>query len=141
MDFDSILRESLSAVNSAYDAAYNDLNEVVAKIRDAMIATTGDGSALELKRVAADRSSTTFRLYIDPDPKDPEASLITVTSFRIPTAGYPILFGTYSKVSEAFKDAGKLDDKSALVQYFAEQLKEPESALVQAIGFAMRQRL
>lgn len=120
--------------------AHDDLTQVVEKVRVAVVGYAGEQVALELKKSAANMRHTTFRLYIDPDTADPEQSMMTITHFQLPAAGYPIKYGTFSKVTDSFNPAGELPDVDSLNKYFAELLSQPESVLVQALGYALRKR-
>lgn len=140
MNFDEILKSSLAAVNDGYAAAHTDLSETVNKVREAVTEHTDDKVALELQKVASDLKSTTFRLYLDPNVNDLDQGVITITFFQLPASGYPVKFGTFIKSGSIFNSIGEAEDKEALLSYFADLLDSPESMLVQAVGYALRQR-
>ena len=140
MNFDEILKKSIAAVNDGYAAAHEDLTVTVDKVREAVVASAGGQVALELKKSASDIKGTTYRLYLDPNVNDMEQEVVTITYFQIPASGYPIKYGIFRKSGYSFTSAGEIEDQAALLKYFGGLLEQPESVLVQAIGFALRQR-
>jgi hypothetical protein len=140
MNFDDILRQSLAAVNDGYMSALNDLSGTVDKVREAVIQNADDKVGLELQKVASDLKSSTFRFFLDPNVADINQELITITCFQIPSSGYPIKCGTLHKPGNHFTATGEIEDREGLLRYFSDLLQQPESRLVQAIGFALRQR-
>ena len=139
MDFTDLLKNSLAVVTGGYVTAHDDLIGVIDRVRKALLSNAGEQVALELKKVSADVSSTVFRLFLDPSTMDPETALVTITYFRLPSSGYPIEWGSYKRVTNTFEASGEAEVKEELEKFFGSLLTQPESTLVQAIGFAMRQ--
>ena len=82
----------------------------------------------------------TFRVFLDTGVNDMEAEVVNITHLRIPAHGYPVSYGTYTKNTGAFIPAQNSDlkDLEAVEKFFADLLSNPESTLIQAIGFALR---
>jgi hypothetical protein len=139
-DFDSLLQHSLSTVNSGYLAAQGDLFRVVERLAEAIQRQTGTNIYLALKQQTADVKGTVFVLYVDVNPDDQQADTINIEHIKLQARGYPVLLGTYRKPINDFKASGSLDTPEDLEAHFVDLLADPDSPLIQAIGFALRQR-
>lgn len=140
-DFNEILRKSLSIVNDGYQQAVDNIKEVVSNLSDSIKANAGEDFSLEIGEISSDLKGATFRIFLDTDVNDVEASTMNIIDLRIPVGGYPVQLGTFTKSIQSFKAAEQvLNNKSDIEQYFAQQLSEPDSRLIQAIGFAVRRR-
>lgn len=141
MDFGAILKDTLAGINAGFEQAAGDLQEVLDAITEGIQEHTNSGYKVYAKVVSEDTKATIFRLYFDPDPLVSDAEVIPLTTLQVSAKGYPIMRGTYRKVggfTPAASDPVAFQNRAELEQYFAHQLSDPDSNLVQAIGFAMR---
>ncbi|WP_143450355.1 hypothetical protein [Janthinobacterium sp. BJB446] len=138
MDFDSILRKSLTVVNDGFQDALTDLKGVVEAVSESVKNNAGQKFALALGEVSNDLRGSTFRVFFDTDVNNVRARIIDVLYFRIPASGYPIFEGQYDKGSKNFSAGKELKDKDSIAQEFGSLLRNPDSSLIQAIGYAMR---
>lgn len=138
MDFDAILKSSLAAVNDNYQAALSDVIDVVESIHAAIQKNAGSKYALIFTDMSADIKGSTFRVYFDTNKDVMRSKLIDILFIRIPSAGYPVGIGTIDKSSKIFLAEETVSTCEELKKYFAQLLQNPESSLIQAIGFAMR---
>ena len=96
---------------------------------------------MEFAEVTYDVKGSTFRIFLDPDVSDSSAQVAVIVYMRIPAQGYPVQVGTYNKSGGIFTPNNKdLANKSEVEEYFADQLQDPDSKLIQAVGFALRRR-
>ncbi|MFZ6720661.1 hypothetical protein [Undibacterium sp. Ji49W] len=138
VDFNALLKKTLSIVSEGYERAFNDLETVVDKLSTAIKENAGGDFALAMSTARSDVKGTIFRIYFDTNVDDPEADVITIVHIMIPSIGYPIYPGVYNYKSDAFNYEGKIDDFEELEQYFKGFLESPESTFIQALGFAIR---
>lgn len=140
-DFNDILKKSLSVVNEGFRAAMDDIENIIAAVRESIKGNAGNEFSLECSEVFSNIKGSIYRVFLDTDSFDPEADLVVLTYFRIPQKGYPIELGNYNKVT-GFSVSGKLwTSKDDVMNHFVSQLQDPESQLIQAIGFALRRRM
>ena len=140
-DFNDILRRSLSIVTDGYEKARGDINDVVGLIRGAIKENIGDNFSLELAEAKTDIKGSTFNIYLDTDIYDLSASIVPVVDIRIPGGGYPVELGDFNKSLQVFHSRDEvLCSRIDVEQFFAQQLSDPDSSLIQSIGFALRQK-
>lgn len=138
MDFNAILKLSLAAVNDNYQEAVRDVEEVVGSVHAAVQQNAGKRFGVVLTDQSADIKGSTFRIYFDTNVDVMRAKIIDVLFVRIPSSGYPIALGTIDKSTKNFFAEQQIIDKEQLQKAFAQLLQNPESSLIQAIGFALR---
>ena len=139
-DFNVLLRQSLAIVNDGFQNARDEIERIVAKLSAAVKQTAGEDFAVEMSEVSATPKGTTFRIYFDPNSMDPTAEVITVAALFVPSKGYPVLRGTWNKSTNTFfpTQGGELRTLEDVEKFFADLLSNPESSLIQALGFALR---
>lgn len=141
VDFNEILKKSLLTVNEGYQRAYEDLSSVVAGVRESIKQNAGQEFTIELSQISAQLEGTSFQIYMDTDVNNSHAQIYRITDIEIPQTGYPIFLGAYNRVHQTFmRGEESFEDAEAISTYFAEQLSNPESRLIQLIGFALRRR-
>lgn len=138
INFDELLKSSLSVVNEGYQTAFDDLVDIVDRLSKSIKSNAGDNFALEWQCIKDEVKGSLFRIYFDTDENNPKAEAITISSIFIPSLGYPVTYGAYSFKARVFSEGGKCSSKEELEEYFSGFLASPESPLIQAIGFAMR---
>lgn len=141
IDYDSILRATLTTINQGFENAQRDLVSVVEAVSNSLKRNANDTFNLDFTNLREDYNGTIYRIFFDENPNDLEAATITVDFFYIPSKGYPIEQGNYYRTNEEFKKHQEISSKEELELYFQEMLKDPESSLIQAIGFSMRKKL
>lgn len=141
-NFDALIKKSLAIVNDGYQQALADVKVVVEKLSNAIRQNAGEHFALEVSEVKSDVKGVTFRIFLDTDVNDLQADIVTIVHIRILSKGYPILHGSFNKTQNVFvsMDGNELEDMAAVEQFFADLLADPESSLIQALGFAMRKK-
>lgn len=137
--FDALLKKSVAEVNAGFEQAQKDLFEIVGEISRS-VQDLGN-FAINLTVVGSDVNGTTYRLTLDPDTNDLEATPLRLLTLNIPTKGYPIGHGVYSKLNEEFRPHGSFLNIEELTSYFESLIGDPSSSLIQAIGFAMRKNI
>lgn len=140
MDFDEILRQSVLSVNAGYETALSDLRTVVGKLEAAVKKNAGEKYGFILNELHSDVRGTTFRTYFDTDVKNVRAAIMDIIIIRLPASGYPLSIGTFDKGSKNFNPTEEIPDVDALNRVFVTLIREPDSALIQAIGFALRNK-
>nr|WP_091659435.1 hypothetical protein [Massilia sp. PDC64] len=138
MNFDAILKSSLAAVNDNYQIAVGEVQDVVNSVHTAVRHNAGNRYGLIFTEMSADIKGTTFRIYFDTNVDVMRARVIDVLFIRIPSTGYPIAIGTVDKATKNFFTEQNVNNKEELERVFAQLLQNPESSLIQAIGFALR---
>ncbi|MBR7631814.1 hypothetical protein [Janthinobacterium lividum] len=138
INFDDLLKSSLSVVNEGYQTAFDDLVDVVERLNKSIKSNAGESFALEWQSLKNEVKGSLFRIYFDTDENNPKAEAITITSIFIPSLGYPMMYGAYAFKTRIFNESGQCSNKDELEEYFSGFLASPESPLIQAIGFAMR---
>lgn len=142
VDFNDIVKKSLAVVNQGFVKARDDLGAVVERIDISLRENAGDHFALLLSEVSSSLKGTIFCIVLDADTFNATATLIPVLHIRIPTSGYPLELGSINRVTELFVDSDqRLASMSEVEAYFVEQLSDPNSVLIQAIGFALRKKM
>lgn len=138
MDFDAVLRSSLSVVNDGYQLALSDLTDVVQGVSDAVKRNASEQFEISMSELGNDMKGSTYRIYFDTNVKNVRARLIDVTTIRIPSSGYPIFEGTYNKGTKAFFPDDEMNNKEEVAKLFVKLMQSPDSSLIQAIGYALR---
>ncbi|MGF6115901.1 hypothetical protein ABIE30_002974 [Janthinobacterium lividum] len=138
MDFDSILKSSLKVVNDGYQTSLSDLKDVVSDLNAAVVRNAGKQFSVVVGEVANDIKGGTFRVYFDTNVNNSRARVIDVVFLRIPAGGYPIAIGVFDKSTQRFFSEQDIVDKEGLLYAFAQLIENPDSALIQAIGYALR---
>lgn len=139
-DFDSLLHNSLATVNSGYLAAQGDLFKIVERLSESIQRQTGTNIYLGLNQQMADVKGTVFSLFVDVNPDDQQADRINIEHMKVQAKGYPVLLGSFRRPLLDFKASGSLETPEDLENHFVELLADADSPLIQAIGFALRQR-
>jgi hypothetical protein len=137
-DFDLLLKKTLAVVNENYDIALSSVRNVVEQLGNAITSNAGDEFALEMYELASDIKGSVHRVQLDPDVNDDSVRLVVITYLQIPSSGFPIRIGRYSKSTGFFPEEMTLEDAEDVERYFARFLEDPNSKLIQAIGFALR---
>jgi hypothetical protein len=137
-DFDAILKRTLSVVNASYDEALEVVESVVRQLGNAISTNAGGEFVLEMIELNNDISGSVHRIYLDPDSTDDNARLVTITYLQIPSTGFPIKVGRFSKNTGFIASDKNLDTSSDVEEYFSNFLEDPNSKLIQAIGYALR---
>lgn len=138
MDFNEILKSSLAVVNDNYQLALKDIQEVVDSVHTAVQNNAGEKYGVTLSSTSVDVKGSTFRIYFDTNLENMRSRVIDVLFVRIPSGGYPVAVGTVDKATKKFYTEETVNNKDELNKYFTQFLKNPESSLIQAIGFALR---
>lgn len=143
VDFSDLLQRSLATVNDKYARTVEDLRTVVSELRASIKTIANNEFGFELAEIVSDVHGTTFQIYLDSDVTVPNATLVTVAEFHVGATGYPVEIGTFHKGTRRFVSGGfpPLNDIEQIRVFFVEQLSNPESPLIQGIGYAMRKRL
>lgn len=138
-NFSDILKNSILQVNNGFEKAHEALVKVIGQLTTA-IEEIG-AFACRLSEVENRPEAAIYRLSFDPNPDDIEVKLIHLAMFRIPSYGFPIETGNYIKNRDEFVIENIIEDEAALESLFKDILSDPNSSLVQAIGFALRSKL
>lgn len=140
-DFDFILRKSLAAVNEGYEQALSDLFEIVEEVDASLKTNVGEEFAFVAVEYELSMKSAIYTVSLDTNSDDRGAPYIPVVSMRIPSSGYPMETGSVQKSTGNFTPDGiALKDRSEIKVFFASQLEDPNSLMIQAIGFALRKK-
>lgn len=141
MDFGAIIKGTLAGINAGFEQARGDLQEVLDAITEGIQENTDSGYRVFAHVVAEDPKATILRLHFDPDQLDTDAETFPLGTLQMSAKGYPIVRGTYRKLGGFTATSNEpiaFQNKAELEEYFAQLLSNPDSSLVQAIGFAMR---
>jgi len=138
MDFDNLLKTSLAVVNDGYQVAVNEVKEVVQDVSEAIARNAGEQFSISASEVANDMKGATYRIYFDTDKNNMKARLIDVIFIRVPSTGYPLLEGRFDKATKSFYPESQIASQGDLAEIFGSMIKNPESSLIQAIGYALR---
>lgn len=137
-DFDALLKRTLSIVNADYDEALSVVDAVVTQLREAITTNAGSEFAFEITELSNDINGSVHRIYLDPDSNDSAARIAVITYLQIPSTGFPIKVGRFSKNTGFTAEEDDLKDSEEVVKYFSNFLEDPNSKLIQAIGYALR---
>ncbi|WP_159874666.1 hypothetical protein [Aquitalea denitrificans] len=137
-DFLKIIQTTLQDINSGFETAKNDLNNVVESINEAVLKTSARSFSMYTRPLTESPKGDIYRVYFDTDTEDSDAEVMTIMDFMIYPKGYPIDMGSYRKQTGAFSPIKRLANRSDLEEFFAAALSDPESSIIQAIGFGMR---
>lgn len=138
VDFNGLLKKSLSGVAEAYNAAYSDLESFVEGIDAAIKENAGPLFGLTIGSSKDDIKGSTFRIFFDTNINNDRAETITIKYFFIPATGYPVRYGQYSHKNGTFTIEALVENKEQLESYFVSLLDNPESPLLQAVAYAVR---
>jgi hypothetical protein len=139
IDFEELVNKSLATINTGFEESISDLTKILDSITSALQNASSRNFLLDYRIVSEGPKGSVARVFFDADPDDVDAEQSTITHIWIPAKGYPIEGGTYRKSLERFDQTDIFNDGEALEAYFADLLASPDSALIQAIGFGMRQ--
>ncbi|MFJ1213317.1 hypothetical protein [Burkholderia pyrrocinia] len=140
-NFDSLLQKSLATVNDGYEQARQDLENIVSEVDTSLKSNLGDEFAFVAIEEDINIKGTIYAISLDTETDNRSAPYIPIVSIRIPSTGYPIETGSISKSTGLFTvDGTVLKDSSDIKTFFSAQLENPNSMLIQAIGFALRKR-
>ena len=81
---------------------------------------------------------TSFRVFLDTNMTDLDAEIVDIAYLRITARGYPIQRGPVAKGTKTIFPESEIPSKYELARYFLDMIENSDSALVQAIGFALR---
>jgi hypothetical protein len=138
MDFEFSLRRSLSNVNEGYQETRSDLNEIVTSLGSAVSNIAGEQFAIGLDEISSDMKGTSFRIFLDTNVTDLNAEIVDIAYLRVTSKGYPIQRGPIAKGTKTLFPEAEISSKYELSRYFVDMIENSDSALVQAIGFALR---
>lgn len=139
-DLKKLILESLKDINQGYEIAETDLTEVLLQVTDAVQEATGAPFDFSYHSVFETPSESVFRVLLDFDRNEIDSETHKVSDIKITPMGYPIYFGNFNRSAELFMPQATLDDRKALETHFFSMLSDPNSSLVQAIGFGLRKR-
>lgn len=139
IDFNEILANTLGKINQGFDQAISDFIETVDSVDSAVKGAHKEGLfGIGYSTVNESPKGSVFRVYFDPNADDLEVPTLAIGYFLVPYKGYPIQFGQYRKLTDDFKPRMEFPDRAELEKYFANELSDPESSIIQAIGFGLR---
>lgn len=138
VDFSSLLKDTLAAVNKVFKEADSDLSDIASRISSAIKTNVGEQFDIVKSEIKNTIDGVVYRFYFDTNVLDERAEAITLCFIHIPVTGYPIFSGNYTYKDRTFVAKGKYDNKKDLEEYFEKFFEDPESSLIQAIGFALR---
>lgn len=140
-NFDLLLKKSLAAVNDGYEQARSDLQHIVSSVDSSLRSNLGDDFALVATEEEISIKGTVYTVSLDTETSNRSSPYIPIVSLRIPSTGYPIEVGSMVKSTGTFSTDGTfLVDIESIKSFFAAQLDNPNSLMIQAIGFAIRKR-
>lgn len=139
-DLKKLILDSLKDINHAYEIAEADLAEVLLQVTEAVREATGAPFDFSYHSVFESPSESVFRVLLDFDSNEFDSETHKISDIKITPMGYPIYFGIFNKSAELFMPQVTLDDRKALETHFFGMLSDPNSSLVQAIGFGLRKR-
>lgn len=139
IDFVELVNRSFATINKGFDESISDLARILESITSAIRNASSRNFQLDYRIEVEGPKGSLARVYFDPDPTDMSAEPYTITYIWIPAKGYPIEGGSYRKAIDKFDTIDVFHDAAALEGYFADLLTNPDSVLIQAIGFGMRQ--
>jgi hypothetical protein len=138
IDFDSVLKNSLKIVSEGYQGALSDVKDIVSEVSMAVARNGNEQFALYVQEMSSDIKGGSFKIRFDTNVNNGRAKVIDIVYVRIPSIGYPIGVGSFDKHSQRFFVDDELTDKESLRNYFLRLIENPESTLIQSIGYAMR---
>ena len=137
MKYTDIAIQLISEINQKYEIARNDLNSVVGELENSLKKIIPH-IKFNLQTISDEFDGTTSRLILDPNSADMEIGVVKITDFFIPSTGYDIGFGDHLKNINEFQFEGKLKTKDDIESFFQTIMSDPNSRVIQAIGFAAR---
>lgn len=139
-NFDELIKKSLSVVNDGFQRTLADLTALVEQVNSAIKQHAGPQCGLVLEQIDSDMKGANYRLSLDTEAGNPQAPRIGITHFRLLPKGYPLLHGRYNQAKKMFlgSEFSTLADQKQVEEYFANLLQDPDSSLIQAMGFALR---
>lgn len=135
IDFSALLREAVSSVNAAHQAALNDLLDLSGQLDSAVAALSGGVLHIKLVEVADGPTEIAYEMQLH----DPSCPHFSFNMYKVPINGYPIAFGPRSSGSKFGAFESQCLHRTALEQHFGELLTDPRSPLVIQVSFALRQ--
>lgn len=138
VDFSDLLKGTLESINKAFREVESDLSDVSSRISTAVKTNVGGQFDIIKSEVRNTIDGVVYRFYFDTNVNDDTADAVTLCFIRLPVTGYPIFAGKYNYKDKIFSPQEELSDKQELELYFERFFDNPESALIQAIGFALR---
>lgn len=140
MDFNQIVANTITGLNKGYEQAIYDLTDISNQVSSAIKNNSKSDFDIFIRPLFEAPKGDIFRVYFDTNSEDPESETIPIATLFIPPKGYPIQLGSYRKVTDEFKAYRIIENRNEFESYFAELLSNPDSALIQAIGFGMRKK-
>lgn len=137
-DFKDILKKSLTAVNEGFESAMRDLDTVTGNVNAAVKEIASQSFEVSLRKVSEDVTAVIYRVSLDMTVDNVKSTVMAITHFSVPSKGYPLHFGSYSKRDDEFSISGRIDAIWELEQFFVDMMNDPDSSLIQSIGFAIR---
>lgn len=138
IDFEHTLQQSLSGINDKFNEANNDLRTTVLSVAKAVEKLSHNSCELQLRTDKNDTVGVTYSLIAIIPTNERRPKIQRIDSFIVQTSGYPIVQGEYQKFNDDFEVELELKDKAELTDHFLKLLSNPESALLQAVAFAIR---
>lgn len=140
MDFENSLKRSLMVVNEGYQNARNDVDRLLSSLAEAVSKIAGEQFVLGVDEFSSDVKGTNLRINLDTDFTDMNADIVDIAFIRIPAKGYPIQHGPLLKATKTMMVQTHIADAEELAKFFLDMIENPDSPLVQAIGFALRKK-
>ncbi|HTJ93564.1 MAG TPA: hypothetical protein VL424_10725 [Pararobbsia sp.] len=141
IDFDDLLQRMFPVLNQGFERAKQEAEDVLDRLNASLAANVGAHVVLHFIEIYTGAKYSIYGVFLDPDSSDATEELVPVIHMRIPAAGYPIELGSIDPISENFASADRvLNDVDAIEVFFADELSNPDSAFVYAIGFALRMK-
>lgn len=138
VDFDSIIKTTLTTINEGFQISRKDFFSTIESINQSIKNNSTKEFIFGWNDVSEDINGSIYKVYFDSNPNNLNAPWITIDYFFIPSKGYPIEQGNYFLSKQEFVKHKEILSKKELEVYFQDMLMNPESALIQAIGFALR---
>ena len=138
LNFDGLLKASLAVVNDGFQRAVSDLNDMASEVDAAIKRNANARFGLSVSELTSDMKGSTYNVYFDPNIHSSKSVIIDVAYFRVPASGYPISIGLYQRNTRNFYPEASISDRGELESVFERFLQDPESALIQAVGYALR---
>lgn len=140
MDFNEIVATTIVGLNKGYEEAIGDLKDILLRVGEAIRNNSKENFDVFFRTLSESPRGDIYRVYFDTNSEDPDAETLQIATFYIPPKGYPIQIGVYRKVTDEFKAHGTIKNRDEFESFFGELLSDPDSTLIQAIGFGMRRK-
>lgn len=139
-DFEGLLQNTLTSINLRFAEAERDFTAVIEKLSEAIKKSSNSDFALSTSIISDGQKGSVYRLYFDIDTQNMDSDLQALDTFYISSKGYPIQQGQYRKAIDDFIARNEFSNIEQLESYFETMLADPESPLIQSIGFGLRRK-